>query len=182
MFQGQKFRRSISRGLGIGIGLGVVAGLLLGGAWPHTPLHATATDRVDSFAMASGQVDEDVEAVYFLDFYTGDLNAVVMGKQSGHFTGYFKANVTADLGIDNAKSPRYMMITGNVDLRRAGSRMQYSKAVVYVAEVTTGKVAVYAIPWSSALSQGGQGGVQPLVPIATTRFRNGVAGVVKSGS
>ena len=131
--------------------------------------------------MASGLVDEDTEAVYFLDFMTGDLNAVVMGKQSGHFTAYFKANVAADLGIDASKNPRYMMITGVVDLRRA-SRLQYSQAAVYVAEVTSGKVAAYAIPWSSALQQGGQGGVQPLVPIASTRFRNGAAGVVRNGS
>jgi hypothetical protein len=182
MFQGRKFRRSLGWGLGIGIGLGAIIGLLLGGAWPQTPLHASASDRVDSFAMASGLVDEDVEAVYFLDFLTGDLNAVVMGKQSGHFTGYFKANVIADMGIDNAKNPRFMMITGTVDLRRAGTRMQYSRAAVYVAEVTTGKVAAYAVPWNSGLSLGGQGGVQPLVPIATTRFRGGVAGVARKGS
>jgi hypothetical protein len=181
MFQGRKLRRSMVWGLGIGIGLGAIAGLLLGGGWPQTPLHATATDRTDSFAMASGLVDENVEAVYFLDFLTGDLNAVVMGRQSGHFTSYFKCNVAADMGIDNAKSPRYMMITGSVDLRRS-SRLQYSQCVVYVAEVTTGKVAAYAIPWSSGLQQGGQGGVQPLVPIASTRFRNGVAGVVNNGS
>jgi hypothetical protein len=179
MFRGRKLRGSMGWGLGVGISLGVIAGLLAAGAWPQTPLHATATDRVDSFAMASGQVDEDIEAVYFLDFLTGDLNAVAIGKQSGHFTAYFKANVAADMGIDNAKTPRYMMITGNLDLRRAGTRMQYSKAVVYVAEVTSGKVAAYAIPWSSSLQQGGQGGVQPLVPIASTRFRNGVAGIVK---
>ncbi|MCC6125879.1 MAG: hypothetical protein IT426_13005 [Pirellulales bacterium] len=181
MFQGRKTRHSIGWSLGIGIGLGVVAVLMIGGVWPQTPLHATATDRVDSFAMSSGLVDENVEAVYFLDFLTGDLNAVVMGRQSGHFTGYFKANVAADMGIDNAKNPRYMMITGTVDLRRS-SRLQYSQAVVYVAEVTSGKVAAYAIPWSSGLQQGGQGGVQPLIPIASTRFRNGVAGIAKSGS
>jgi hypothetical protein len=60
--------------------------------------------------------------------------------------------------------------------------LQTSRAVVYVAEVTSGKVAAYAIPWSASLQQGGQAAVQPLVPIATTRFRSGVAGVVKSGS
>jgi hypothetical protein len=182
MFQGRNLRRSIIWGLGIGLGLGIVAGMLLSGVWPQTPLHASATDRSDSFAMASGFVDEDVEAVYFLDFYTGDLNAVVMGRQSAHFTGYFKTNVNADMGIDPAKNPRFMMLTGMADLRRAGSRLQTSRAVVYVAEVTSGKVAAYAIPWSASLQQGGQAAVQPLVPIATTRFRNGVAGLAKSGS
>jgi hypothetical protein len=179
MFQGRKLRRSIGLGIGIGIGVGVIVGLLFGGVWPQTPLHATATDRTDSFAMASGLVEDNVEAVYFLDFLTGDLNAVVMGRQSGHFTSYFKTNVAADMGIDATKNPRYMLITGTVDLRRA-SRLQYSQALVYVAEITTGKVTAYAIPWSQALQQGGQGGVQPLVPIASTRFRNGVPGVVKT--
>jgi hypothetical protein len=160
-------------GLGVGLGLGLILGLLVGGLWPNTPLHATASDRVDSFAMASGYVDDDVEAVYFLDFLTGDLNAVVIGKQSGKFTGYFKANVNADLGVDASRNPRFMMITGNVDLRRAGTRVQYSRAVVYVAEVTTGKVAAYAVPWTNALQQGGQGGVQPLHPVSITRFRSG---------
>jgi hypothetical protein len=182
MFRVRNWRRSLGVALGIGLAVGVLGGLLVGGVWPQTPLHATATDRVDSFAMATGQVDEDIEAVYFLDFLTGDLNAVVIGKQSGHFTGYFKANVAADMGLDSAKSPRYMLVTGTVDLRRAGTRMQYSRAVVYVAEVTSGKVAAYAVPWASGLQQGGQGGVQPLVPIATTRFRNGVAGIARSGT
>ena len=52
----------------------------------------------------------------------GHADAVAIGKQSGHFTGYFKANVAADMGLDNAKSPRYMLVTGTVDLRRAGTR------------------------------------------------------------
>jgi hypothetical protein len=182
MFQGRKFRRSMVWGLGIGIGLGMLAALLMSGVWPQTPLHASATDRSETFAMASGYVDEDVEGVYFLDFYTGELNAVVMGRQSNHFTAYFKANVNADLGIDPAKNPRFMMITGMADLRRAGSRIQTSRAMVYVAEITSGKVIAYAIPWSTSLQQGGQGAVQPLIPISTTRFRSGTAGVVKNGS
>ena len=55
-------------------------GLVLSGLWPQTPLHATATDRSDTFAIATGAVDDDTEAVYFLDFLTGDLRAVVLGR------------------------------------------------------------------------------------------------------
>ena len=47
-------------------------GLVLTGFLPDTPLHAVSTDRTDTFAMATGPVDSEVEAVYFLDFLTGD--------------------------------------------------------------------------------------------------------------
>ena len=57
----------------VAVGIGLVAGLVLSGFWPHTPLYAVATDRIETFAMATGPVDDEVEAVYFLDFLTGDL-------------------------------------------------------------------------------------------------------------
>ena len=39
------------------------------------PLHATATHGLDKFAIATGLVDDSVEALYFLDFLTGDMRA-----------------------------------------------------------------------------------------------------------
>ena len=123
------------------------AGLVLSGFWPHTPLHAVATDRVDTFAMATGPLDSEVEAVYFLDFLTGDLTAVVLGKQPNSWTGFFQANVAADLGIDPQKNPKFLMVTGMANLRRGGgSPLQPSNAMCYVAEITSGKVAAYAVP------------------------------------
>ena len=41
----------------IAMGIGLVGGLILSGLWPHTPLYAVATDRVDTFAMATGPLD-----------------------------------------------------------------------------------------------------------------------------
>ncbi len=66
----------------IAVGAGLIGGLILGGLWPHTPLYAIATDRADTFAMATGFLDSETrtEAVYFLDFLTGDLTAVGAGN------------------------------------------------------------------------------------------------------
>ena len=36
------------------LGVGFVGGLVASGFWPYTPLHAVATDRSDSFAIATG--------------------------------------------------------------------------------------------------------------------------------
>jgi hypothetical protein len=65
------------------LGMGLVGGLILCGVWPQTPLHAVATDRSETFAVATGFVDEGIEAVYFLDFLTGDLSAVVWADKAG---------------------------------------------------------------------------------------------------
>ena len=154
------------------LGIGLVAGLILGGFWPQTPLHAVATDRTETFAIATGYVDDGLEAVYFLDFLTGDLSAVVLGRQGRAFTAFFRYNVVADLGVDPAKNPKYMLVTGAADMRRGMGGSQYGTSVVYVAEVTTGKVAAYAVPWStSAYASGRVIGPAPLIPLAATPFR-----------
>ena len=156
----------------VAVAIGLVGGLALSGLWPHAPLYALATDRTDSYAIATGPLDIEVEAVYFLDFLTGDLKAVVLGQQAGTWTGFFRANVAADLQIDPQKNPKFMMVTGMIALRRSGgSRLQPSSSVCYVAEITTGKVAAYAIAWSPSMYKAGQPQSGDLKCIAITRFR-----------
>ena len=161
----------------LAMGIGLAAGLVLSGFWPHTPLHAVCTDRSDTFAMATGPVDNEVEAVYFLDFLTGDLGALVMGRQPRTWTGFFRTNVSTDLGIDSQKNPKFMMVTGIDALRRSGgSTVNPSSAVCYVAEVTSGKLAAYAIPWSGPRYAANQVQNGALVLVAATQFRQAVPG------
>ena len=163
--------------------LGLAIGLVLSGFWPDAPLHAVSTDRADTFAMATGPVDSEVEAVYFLDFLTGDLGAMVLGRQPGTWTGFYRRNVAADLAIDPQKNPKYLMVTGINGLRRSGgSRQQPSNAVCYVAEITTGKVAAYAIPWSPSMYAAGQMQTSPLVLVGATRFRQAGDGGPEPGT
>ncbi len=168
------FRRSLdSRFAWLAVGL--IVGFVLSGLLPRAPIHAVATDRIDTFAIATGPVDSEFEAVYFLDFLTGDLRATVLGKNAGAFTAFFHYNVLQDLGVDPTKNPRFLMVTGMAALRRGGARLQPSLSVVYVAEVTTGNVAAYAIPWSPTMHTANQPMMQPLVPVAVTRFRPAAA-------
>ncbi len=156
----------------IALGIGLTAGLVLSGLWPHTPLHAVSSDRTDTYAMATGPVDSEVEAVYLLDFLTGDLGAIVLGKQPRSWTGFFRANVSTDLAIDPQKNPKFLMVTGMAGLRRAGgTREQPSSAVCYVAEIGSGKLAAYAIPWSPSRYAAGQTQSAPLVLVGATHFR-----------
>jgi hypothetical protein len=159
--------------------LGLLGGLVLAGLWPDTPLHAVATDRTDTFAMATGPLDEEIEAVYFLDFYTGDLTAAVLSRQTGKFNAFFTYNVNADLAVDPAKNPKYLMVTGVADMRRAYTgRLAPSRSVIYVAEITTGKIAAFGIPWSSALHAANQPMAGKMICLDRTAFRR----VAASGS
>ena len=127
-------------------------------AWSGRPtkLHGVATDRYENFAIATGPLDGEVEAVYFLDFLTGDLKAAVLNINNGKFNAFFSYNILQDLGVDAAKNPRYLMVTGVADLRRiGGSNVQPSASVVYVAELTTGRIAAYAVPWNPTLHKQG---------------------------
>src|SRR5580698_2621808 len=119
-------------GLTIGLGIALLIGMLFAGCWPNVPLHAVATDRADGFAMATGYCDDSVEAVYFLDFATGDLSAAVVSKQTGRFNAFYTYNVSADLA-GSGKSPRYLLTTGTADLRRTGGKTtSLSRSLVYV--------------------------------------------------
>ena len=164
--------RSIQYRWLVAAAIGLVGAVALSGLWPHAPLYALATDRTETYGMATGPVDVEVEAVYLLDFLTGDLKAFILGQQGRTWTGYFHANVAADLEIDPQKNPKFMMVTGMVVLRRAGgTRLQPSNSVCYVAEVTTGKVAAYAIAWSPSMYKANQPQSGDLKCIGITRFR-----------
>ncbi|MFH1921902.1 MAG: hypothetical protein ABIP48_18710 [Planctomycetota bacterium] len=157
------------------LAIGLLVGLMIGGIWPDTPLHAVSTDSTEHFAIATGFVDDGVEAVYFLDFLTGTLRAAVLSNQSRGFQARYEANINADLAgivqlgasgmaaanaqrrkaglpplpqMEIPQSPRYLITTGVIDIRRgAAARQIPAQAVLYVAEVNTGIVLTYIIPW-----------------------------------
>ena len=150
--------------------VGLALGLAGAGYWPSTPLHAVATDRFDTFAIATGPVDEKAEAVFFLDFLTGDLRAAVM-NQYGKFTAFYQYNIMADLGVEQGKNPRYLMVTGMNDIRRGAARMRPGRSIVYVAEINSGACAAYAIPWSPESWSTGQLIRANMIPLDATKFR-----------
>jgi hypothetical protein len=152
---------------------GIIIGLILGGFIPDSPLHAVGTDRQENFALATGMVDEGVEAVYMLDFLTGDLRAAVLNPTSRQFANFYQRNITTDLKVEKGKSPRYVMITGEADLR-GGGQGQFASSVLYVAELSSGYMGVYALPFSpAALTRGGGGQTQFLIPLQVVAFRTG---------
>jgi len=53
--------------------------------------------------------------------------------------------------IQPPKTPRFIMVTGVMDLRQGSARLRPGRAVVYVAEANTGIVITYVLPWSQQM-------------------------------
>jgi len=140
-----------SRGVWLvtGVVLGAVLGLCSAGVWPQVPLHAVATHGQDSFAIATGPVDSDVEGVFFLDFLTGELRGAVLNNQLKKFNSFYQYNVSKD--FPTAKNPHYLMVTGMQ--RPVGENV--GSSVIYIGELASGQVNAYGIPYSTAAAQTG---------------------------
>ena len=153
-----------------GLVVGLIVGLNLAGLWPSIPLHATATQGMDKFAFATGLVDQEVEALYFLDFLTGDLTAAVINPKTGKFNSKFTRNIAADFG-EAGKGTRYMIVTGSANMPRGRSNFQFANSILYVCEATTGQVAAYTIPWNSTMQAGGKPQVDVIQFLDSIQFR-----------
>lgn len=143
--------------------LGVAGGVVATRWSMPAPLHAVASDHGQSFALATGALDEEIEAVYFLDFTTGELKANVLSLITRRFYGSFYANVIQDLKIDVTRNPQFAIVTGNASFRPGAGVVQPGNSIVYVAELTSGKLAAYAAPWPRNLANTG-------VPIKSARL------------
>lgn len=154
----------------MGVVLGLIIGLNLEGLWPTAPLHATATHGIDKFAIATGNVDAGVEALYFLDFLTGDMRAAVINPKTGKFNSFFTRNIATDFG-GAGRSSGYLMVTGAVNMPRGSNNYQFAESIVYVAEAGTGQVAAYTIPWNSSAQAAGKRQYGEFQPLDVQQFR-----------
>jgi hypothetical protein len=134
-------------------------------------LHASTAASGESFALATGLIDQDAEGVYLLDFATGELKCMVLNHLTRQFSATFATNVTRELGV--AKNPSYLMVTGEMSFPRGGGMMRPALSVVYVVDSSTGNMVAYGIPWHRNVgSVVGQPQIGPLVPLDAIRVRN----------
>lgn len=138
--------------VGGAVGMGAMA--LWSGQLGSTKVQATASQGEDNFAIATGLVDQGMEAFYFLDYLTGDLRAAVISRRTGKFTAFFEYNIQADFGTQS-QSPKYLMVTGLADLPRGKGNSQLGQSLIYIAEATSGQVFAYALPFNSSLNAKG---------------------------
>ncbi len=131
----------------VGVAAGLVAGLNVAGIWPQVPLHAVATHGQENFAICTAPMDDEVEAIFVLDDLTGDLKGTVLNVQMRRFNTLFEYNVLHDLPTPTTKNPHYRIVSGVANIRQNVQAGQMARSVLYVAEVTSGQMVVYGVPW-----------------------------------
>jgi len=165
--------------LGLLVGVGMLIGALVtlsqpevGFRLPEQLLHATATDNGGTMALATGPIDGEVEGLFILDFLTGELQCLVVNSRSGQLGGMFKHNVAVDLGVEQGKQPKYIMVTGMANFRTAtAGNIRPAASIVYVADANTGNYAAYSLPWNRQAQQVNVAQFSPMVLIGAGSAR-----------
>lgn len=138
--------------------IGVLVGLCLSSFWPHAPVTAATSDRMENkFGLITVPVREVTvagfqdkqEGVFVLDYVTGRLQGAVLNSRLGRFTHFYYRNLAADFEVDPTAEPAYAMVTGTAQLPAKG-RITWANGVVYVAELTSGRVHAYAFPYTDS--------------------------------
>ena len=152
--------------------LGLMAGLAASSFWPHEPLYATSTDRNDKFAMTTCEVNlvDRFEAVFVLDFLTGQLQGATLDFRDGGFQYHFYRNIAQDFQVDPNAEPNYAILAGRAQLQ--GKRgITPATGVIYVAELSTGRVNAYGFPYQQGRSRNREVPPIELQPVGTFQFR-----------
>lgn len=161
---------AVGLAMGLSIGGAMTAGVLIGKQSQPVPdaalaelrLKAAASHSGETFAMATGLIDDGVEGLFCLDYITGDLSCFVVNPRTGTPGGVFRTNVVADMTTsEKGKKPSFAMVTGLFQTRGGNyGNTQIASSLVYVADVNSGTVAIYGMPWSKQATAGGitQGG------------------------
>lgn len=172
-------RRTFGRGLALGllIGVGMLVGATLAAslnpfASLAEPLHALATHGGDTMAIATGPIDQGVEGVFILDYITGELTCQVLNPRTGTLAGLYKRTVAQDLGIEPGKQPKYLMVTGAVDIRQNVSNVKPADSLLYVADANTGRYVAYLLPWNKAAFNQNVAQAGEIIPIGSGTARN----------
>jgi len=137
---------------------GLLAGLAVSSFWPHEPLTAATSDREKNFGMMTvavrdiqlAGVQDKQEGVFVLDYLTGRLQGVVLNSRLGRFTHQYFRDLANDFNVDpKAGRPQYSMVTGIAQLPAQG-RVTWANGIVYVGELTSGKIHAYAFPYADS--------------------------------
>jgi hypothetical protein len=152
---------------------GVAVGIVAAPRPPLAKVQAVTSLADESFAVCTVPLNGAIEALFMLDFETGDLSGGILNTSATppRFASGYKHNVLKDLGFKagQVKNPKFLLVSGIADMP-AGGGMQFASSVLYVTDSSTGTTVAYAIPFNAQ-----QAGVAELVPLDVARPRGGGA-------
>ena len=137
--------------------------------------HATATHSTEGLIMCTGALDNTLglEGVYVLDVLTGEINGACLNPRTRKFSIMWNySNLMKDLGLAQVKNPKFVMVTGECDMPQGYGGVRYARSVIYVAELNSGAVGAYAVPFQGNNLAQRQPVVSSLVPMDSFKFRS----------
>jgi hypothetical protein len=144
---------------------------------PPEILRATATHAGADMAIATAQMDNENEGIYFLDFKTGQLTCYVYYPRYAQFGAKYVGNVTEQLAA--TKGAEYLMVTGRIESPAAANNNRAAMSVCYVVDTKSGQFAAYTVPVNRAMETSGQLQAGPVVFIGGGEVRPPSAGGTK---
>jgi hypothetical protein len=124
-------------------------------AFASLPMFDNAS-RGKSLSMATGPVEEGIEALYTLDHLTGDLHCWLLNSHTGAVAASFQASAAEALGVVGEGD--YVMTTGLMDFVGIEGAVRPSWSAVYVGDGNTGKVVGYVLMYNRGAIQRGEVG------------------------
>ncbi len=132
--------------------IGIVVGSVMTSVWPHEPLQAASSDRSDDVEIITANLFGQIDAVLVVNVRTGALTDASMSRQC-MYTTLYHYEFAKDFIVESGSKPEYVVTTGGVDASARGpAGMQMGKDAVHIADVRSGKVISYGIPY--VLSRG----------------------------
>ena len=151
------------------LAIGVLVGSLGSGLLPHAPLYASATHSTENFVIATGDIDDGIEGIYILDLLTGELKGMVLNTGTRMFTTFYQYNIMKD--FEATKNPKFLMVTGIADMRRGTAKFRMGRSAIYIADVNSGTVAAYGVPWDSTRAAQGAPLQATFIPLDKKQVR-----------
>lgn len=148
--------------IGLTTGIGVYIGNRLAqdrqlAQLPPMELMAGTAARTKSLSMATGLIDNNVEALFVLDHLTGNLQCWLLNTKTGNVGGIYRASAATDLAVaGKSGTPEYIMTTGNFFFRggTSGSNTP-ANSICYIGDANTGNVVGYSLTYNEqALNRG----------------------------
>ena len=153
---------------GAWLAVGIMVGLAVATYWPAEELQAHAVDRTNKIAIVSAETTAgNSDAVFILDFVTGRLMGAAYNTQIATFNQKYFRNIAADFKV--SENAQYAIVPATVQIPQRGGGPTPALGGLYVAELTTGKVALYGYGFNETPSPQG---VMPLVLVDGFEFRS----------
>lgn len=146
---------------------GALFGVVVSLYWPHEPAQATTVDRSSKVALVTCRTSVGAsDAIFVLDFVTGRLVGAAYNTQLGSFNQTYARNLAADFQVK--ENAQYAIVPGEIEVAQRGGATPAAGGL-YVAELNSGKVALYGFPYNQGT---GVIPTQQLVPLGAFPFRS----------